>query len=135
GWVGGGFDRMIAVLSSVAASVATDPAVARGLGAGPDASRELFDLVERHARDASAGADEVAATIYDAGVARAWVGRPSDIRLDLPGGPAPFFVTPSSLGLRLVHVVPLSGPNNRRPNAVAVEYVLSPAPAAATITA
>jgi signal transduction histidine kinase len=130
------FDRMTRVLSRVADGMATDPVAARALGARPDAARGLFSLVDRRIAEAGAGADEVAATIYDTlGVARAWGGRPSDVRApDRLAGPSSFFVTPSPLGLRLVHVRPILDSQQHRVGSVAVEHVLSPTSAAATIT-
>jgi signal transduction histidine kinase len=129
------FDRMTRVLSRAADGMAADPVAARALGAGPDAARDLFDLVDRRIAEAGAGADEVAATIYDTqGVARAWGGRPSEVRArDRLAGPSAFFVTPSPLGLRLVHVTPILDSQQHRAGLVAVEHVLSPTSAAATI--
>ena len=129
------FDPTIAVLSRVAASIANDPAAARGLEAGPDAARDLFDLIDRRLPEARASAEEIAVTIYDApgGVARAWIGRPSDIAANRLSGPSAFFVTPSPLGLRLVHVLPIGGPDGRRLGSVAAEHGLSSAPASAAI--
>ena len=130
------FDRMTRVLSRAADGVAADPVAARSLGAGPDAARGLFDLVDLRIAEAGAGDDEVAATIYDThGVARAWGGRPSDVRApDRLAGPSAFFVTPSPLGLRLVHIRPILDSQQHRAGSVAVEHVLSPTSAAATIT-
>jgi signal transduction histidine kinase len=140
------FDRMTAILSRVAEGVAGDSVAARGLEGGPDAARDLFDLIDRQLTEAGTPADEIAVTIYDVGgcgpstpdrcVARAWAGRPSDVRV--PGrltGPSSFFVTQSPLGLRLVHVRPILAVNGSRVGAVAAEYVLSAAPVAATLTA
>jgi signal transduction histidine kinase len=128
------FDRMIGVLSRVAAAIANDPAAARGLAA-EDAERDLFELIDRRLPEAEAAAEPIAVTIYSAsgGTARAWVGRPSDIVADRLSGPSAFFVTPSPLGLRLVHVLPSAGPDGRRLGAVAVEHGLSPAPVSAAI--
>jgi signal transduction histidine kinase len=135
--VRGDFDRMTGVLSRVAAGVATDPTAARALNAGPDAARGLFDLVDRRVAETGSDGSEVAATIYDTQrVARAWGGRPSDIRApDRLDGPSAFFVTPSPSGLRLVHLLPIVDSQQHRVGSVAVERVLSPASAAATITA
>ena len=66
--------------------------------------------------------------IYDVrNVARAWVGRPSDIpaAADRSSGPTSFFVAPSPVGLRLVHVEPLLNADGGRMGAVAAEHVLS----------
>ena len=49
-------------------------------------------------------------------------------------GPSTLFVTPSPLGLRLVHVQPITSSEGSRLGAVATEHVLSPAPAATTLT-
>lgn len=118
------FDAMIGVLSRVAKNVAEDPAARSGLIAN-DGARALFDLLDRHL--AGIDDEQIAVTIYDAlGDARAWSGRPSDI---LVRGPQPYFVTPSALGWRLVHAVPIPGPDERRLGSVAVEHVLTPAPA------
>jgi signal transduction histidine kinase len=127
------FDAVTSRLAAVAASVSGDPRAAEALGAGPDAARVLFDLV----RDAAGGPDgDVPATIYDSpgNVARAWVGRPSDIPVDRAGGSSAFFVIQTPLGLRLVHVQPVARPDGSRVGAVAAEYPLSPAvPAAAMV--
>ena len=140
------FDRMTGVLSRVAGGIASDPVASRALEAGPDAARDLFALIDRRLSGAGTPADAVAVTVYDVRgcgpntpdrcVARAWAGRPSDVRV--PGrltGPAAFFVTQSPLGLRLVHVNPIVTAGGTRVGAVAAEYVLSAAPAAATVTA
>ncbi len=63
-----------------------------------------------HARASSPHPDDIAVTVYDAvrGEARAWSGRPSDIPPDRIVGPQDLFVTRTALGLRLVHVQPIS---------------------------
>ncbi len=130
------FDRMTAVLTEVATAIAEDPAASAGLANGADAARTLFDLVERHVAATGASSEVVAATIYGVdGVPDAWIGRPSDTYGERVGGPAAFFVTQSPLGLRLVHVLPIAAPDGRRVGAIAAEHVLSPAHAAAAITA
>ncbi len=127
------FARMTGVLSRVAADVADNPATARALGAGADAQRALFDVLDRRTAGAAVEPDQLAVTIYDVlGAARAWMGRPSDIPA---GAAADFFVTPSPLGLRLVHVAAVTSPDGTRVGTVAAEHVLSPAPAASRLTA
>ena len=132
------FDRTTNVLSRVAVGVAMDPEAARGLSPGSDAARDLFELLDRRLAEVDATPDTVAVTIYDrAGVALAWVGRPSDVGVAprLTGPPA-FFVTPfSPLGLRLVHVLPILEADQHRVGSVVAEHALSPASATATITA
>ena len=49
-------------------------------------------------------------------------------------GPSTLFVTPSPLGLRLVHLQPIAGSDGPRLGSVAREHVLAPAPAATTLT-
>ncbi len=124
------FNRMTAVLTQVAVAVATDPMAARALSGGPDAARELFELVDRRLSEAGTEPDAVALTVYDrAGEALAWVGRPSEVRVrERLSGPSAFFVVPSPLGLRLVHMLPILDADQRRVGTVAAEHVLSPAP-------
>jgi signal transduction histidine kinase len=136
------FARMTGALARVGSRIASDPAAAQALPAGRDAARALFDLVAA-ARAQEADADAISVTVYDgpSGMARAWAGRPSDIPADRVTGPdregraSSYFVTPSPLGLRLVYVAPIAGPDRRRLGAVAVEHVLSAAPAAAMFAA
>jgi signal transduction histidine kinase len=139
------FEGMTGVLTRIGDGIAQDPLAARALIDGQDGARDLFDLIDRRLSGARLPADDIAVTVYDVGgcgpstpdrcVARAWVGRPSDVRA--PGrltGPSSFFVTQSPLGLRLVHVQPILAANQARVGAVAAEYVLSATPAAATLT-
>ncbi len=135
--VRGDFERMATVLSGVAVGLAMDPDAARALSDGPDAARDLFLLLDRRLANVDDVPDSVAVTIYDrTGVALAWVGRPSDVGVParLPG-PSAFFVTPSPLGLRLVHILPIMTADQRRVGSIAAEHVLSPSPATATIAA
>ncbi len=131
------FDRMTAVLTRVALGVASDPAAARALSGGPEAARDLFELVDRRLSEAGTVPDTVAVTVYDrTGTALAWVGRPSDVRDEKRlAGPSAFFVAPSPLGLRLVHILPILSADQHRVGSVAAEHVLSPAPDTATIPA
>jgi signal transduction histidine kinase len=123
------FEEMVRSVADVSAGIAESPAAAPAVAAGRDGARSLFELVAA-ARRLSPRPDEIAATVYDAGlVARAWTGMPSDIPRERIAGPATLFVTPSPLGLRLVHVQPLIADGDRRVGTVATEHVLSPAPA------
>jgi signal transduction histidine kinase len=130
------FDRMTASLEGVASSLAGDPAVTTTLAAGPDSAAALFDAIARRVGEAPARADDVAVTIYDADHIRprAWIGRASDTFLDRVPGPEGSFVTPSPLGLRLVHLRPVVI-DGRRLGVIAAEHVLSASHAAAAITA
>jgi signal transduction histidine kinase len=136
----GEFDEMTTVLAQLGGAIATDAETvralqaARSLQAEPDAARALFEVLDRRLGDSKSRAD-VAVTIYDFpdGVARAWAGRPSDIPKDRIRTPRSWFVTQSPQGLRLVHVLPVSGGDDAPLGVVAAEHALSPAPAAATI--
>ncbi|MFL6279870.1 MAG: ATP-binding protein, partial [Vicinamibacterales bacterium] len=130
------FDRTTAALSRVAVGVATDPDAVRALAQGPEAARDLFELLDRRLSESDAAPDAIAVTIYDRnGVALAWVARPSDVGVSARlAGPSAFFVTRSPLGLRLVHVLPIIEADQRRLGSVVAEHALSPAPATATIT-
>ncbi len=127
------FDGMVRTISAVSARIASDPAAAESLAQGPDAARRLFDLVA-DARRTSTTPDDVAVTVYDGGAsARAWAGAPSDIPVERISGPSTLFITPSPLGLRLVHVQPIEAGADRRAGSVATEHVLSPAQVGTTI--
>ena len=126
------FDAMVRVITQASERVGANPSAVAGLNAGQDGARQLFD-VAREARRTSAAPDEIAISIYDQ-VARAWAGAPSDIPNDRIAGPSTLFVTPSPLGLRLVHVRPITTPEGARLGAVATEHVLSPAPVGTTLT-
>ena len=126
------FADMVQEISAISARVAGSSAAAAAVGAGRDDARVLFDLAADQRR-ASAAPDDIAVTLYDAGiVARAWAGAPSDIPEERIAGPSALFVTPSPLGLRLVHVQPILE-GERRVGTVATEHVLSPAPATLSI--
>ena len=131
--VRGQFAEMTAVLARVGSAIGADPGAATALQSGPDAAKALFDVVDRHSR---AVVDDlgIAVTVYEqpGSTAVAWAGRPSDIPGERTRGTRAWFVTPSPLGLRLVHVLPI-GPADRPIGVVAVEYPLSPAPAGASI--
>jgi signal transduction histidine kinase len=127
------FDRMAGVLTAVASRIANDSSAAQALAAGQEAVPTLFDLLAT-ARGDSPRPDDIAVTVYDAnGVARAWSGRPSEIEKNRTNGRQDLFVTRSALGLRLVHLHPIQGPDGGRTGAVAVEHVLSRATAGAAI--
>ena len=130
------FAAMTAELAATAAAIAADPATAAALAPNADGARALFDAIDRHVVRGARSSDDEAVTIYDAtGTARAWAGRAADTYDDSIATAAAFFVTPSPLGLRLVHVRPVLAGDERRLGAVAAEHVLSPAHAAAAITA
>ena len=118
------FGAMATSLETTASRLAAGPDIADGLSRS-----RLFEVTRR----SLAGDDpDVSVTIYDsAGSARAWAGRPSEIATDRILGARTFFVAPGPLGLRLVYVEPLAGPEtaagSRQGGAVVAERVLSPA--------
>nr|MBA3296708.1 HAMP domain-containing histidine kinase [Acidobacteriota bacterium] len=127
------FSGMTALLDGVASGIANDRAAAAAVLGGPDAAKALFDVVDTHSRAVVDDAD-IAVTVFETDGTRvsAWAGRPSDIPVERIRGPRAWFVTPSPLGLRLVHVRPI-GPEARPVGVVAVEHPLSPGAAGATI--
>ncbi|HJR58089.1 MAG TPA: HAMP domain-containing sensor histidine kinase [Vicinamibacterales bacterium] len=139
--VRGEFGEMTSLLAELGNAIATDPGTAQALQAArsqqaePDAARALFDVIDRRLGDAKTRSD-VAVTIYDFPdlVARAWAGRPSDIPDERIRSPRSWFVTPSSQGLRLVHVIPVTAGDDAPVGVVATEHALSPARAADTIS-
>ena len=126
------FDGMVRAVSDVSSRIAGDPRAASALGQGLDGARDLFEVV-LGVRRTSAAASDIAVTVYDsAALARAWAGAPSDIPHERITGAATLFITPSPLGLRLVHVQPVMLGSDRR-GSVATEHVLSRAQVATTI--
>ena len=131
--VSGEFTRVSASLARVAGEIATNTAAARALAAATDEARTLFDLLERE-KSAVDPTDDLAVALYNQhGEAKAWVGRASDIPVERIGGPPAFFLAQSPVGLRLVHVEPIIGPDSERVGTVAAEHVLSPGGPGTTI--
>jgi signal transduction histidine kinase len=127
------FAQMTAEVRSLARAAAADPDVASSMHEASDdepGEPHLFDAASRTQQRAP-DPSLVAVTIYDIrGTARAWAGRPSDLPSDKTRSAGIVFVAPSPLGLRLVCLEPIVGsaPERARLGAVAVEYVLTPAP-------
>jgi signal transduction histidine kinase len=123
-------------LASIAADLrrtvqrlAVQPALPGAVAEGVDGARTLFRLLEEPSVDRLA--EEHSVTIYSAEAqVLAWSGRPSSLPEGRLAGPAALFVAPGPLGLRLVHVEPVAGPDGRRVGAIAAERVLSPSDAA-----
>jgi signal transduction histidine kinase len=127
------FESMADALAEVATGIAGSSTAASGLAAGEEEVRTLFELLAS-VRSQSPHPDDIAVTVYDAqGVARAWSGRPSEIDSEHTVGHRDLFVMRSALGLRLVLVHPIVGPEARRLGAVAAEHVLARATAGAAI--
>jgi signal transduction histidine kinase len=120
------FEGMVRAISDVSARIAANPEAAAAFAPGSDV-RRLFELVAE-VRGTSASPDDIAVTVYDSGpFARAWSGASSDIPTDQISGPSTLLITPSPLGLRLVHVQPITTAADGRVGSVATEHVLSPA--------
>jgi signal transduction histidine kinase len=129
-------DGTTAAVRSFAASLAGRRDLIQRARSSPDAVRELFDTIAGALAARPLDASGVAVTVYDVrGTAVAWAGRPSDLPIERVGGPASVFVTPGSLGLRVVAIEPVFHPaateavNGSPPpriGAVAVERLLSP---------
>jgi len=133
------FTEMTALVSARARGIADDTAAIEAMATGAEndaAVRTLFDVTGRAQQGRSGDDPALAATIYDAsGNARAWAGRASDLSADRTTGPESLFVTPTPLGLRLVFLEPMAvrTPGRARLGAVAVEHVVTPAPAASVL--
>ena len=128
------FRAMVQAITGASETIARDPRTAAALTGGQDAARTLFDLAA-DTRRGSRRADEMAITVYDqAGVARAWAGAPSDLPVERISGSATLFVTPSPLGLRLVHLRAITDAAGTGLGAIASEHVLSRAPAATALS-
>ena len=128
------FAAMTTALDSVSRRIADDETTPAALAGGEDGARALFDVTAA-ARASAADAEEIAVTVYnEPGAAVAWAGRPSEIPRERVSGPRTLFVTRSPLGLRLVHVQPLTAPDGRRLGSVAAEHVIAPAPAGGALT-
>src|SRR5438067_2840900 len=133
-------DASAASLAATAARVAQERDAIRDAPRDTAAARRLFDVADVALPDEEAGHTGV--TIFDgAGVPIAWSGRVSEFPKDRLVGTS-LFVAPGAVGLRLVHVEPVTLPADRTPavrlGTVVVEQVLgSPraAPAAASDTA
>ena len=129
------FASMVASLEAVSRQIAEDGGTQAALASGEDGARTLFDVTSA-ARAAAPDADEIAVTVYnEPAAALAWAGRPSEIPRERVSGPRTLFVTRSPLGLRLVHVQPLTAADGRRLGSVAAEHVIAPAPAGGALTA
>ncbi len=124
--------QLDALTGSLRRTAATLTATAGPLLAPSDAdvTPQLFAIVETTQRTSP---DDLSITIYGPdGAAIAWSGRPSELPRDRIGGPAAFFVAPGPLGLRLVHIAPVtdtaaagSSEAPRRTGTLAIERVLS----------
>jgi signal transduction histidine kinase len=128
------FDRSAATLRRVAQAVAVRSSVVAGLQEPQETTvRLLFDHVAQVAR--AVDTPGFALTILDAnGDALAWSGPSSDIPVDRATGGAALFVARGPLGLRLIHVEPVTlpvslqaqgRPSQRRVGAIAAEQPLS----------
>jgi signal transduction histidine kinase len=127
------FDEMTRSLVEVATAIARNPSAPAALAAGTDGARPLFELLDEVNLHISRP-ESIAVTVYDdRGLAQAWSGRPSYIPTDRTSGDEDLFVLRSALGLRLVHVFPITAADGRRLGSVAAEHVLSRAVAGAAI--
>ena len=133
------FDEMSASLRATGASLAanddlTEP-LRQGVTGDQDAVRSLFEIVRAAVDDE--GPADLAVTVYGPNAtARAWSGRPSEIRRERILGDSALFVAPGPLGPRLIHLEPVVGDSGsataaglpQRYGSVATERALSPAP-------
>ena len=133
------FVEMTADVEGLSHAIVDDPQVSGAMASGPETdqgARILFDAAARARQRLPEDTLLLAITIYDAGgVPRAWAGRASDLPPERTKGSAPLFVTPSPLGLRLVYLQAIiaATPDRARLGSIAVEHVLTPAPAASIL--
>ena len=134
------FASITADVQELADAVARDPQVVQTMASGLETDeriRTLFDAVGNVRTRLSDDLPLAGITIYDTRhVARAWAGRASDLPGERPAA-RPVFVTPSPLGVRLVHLESITSPgaDRSRLGSVAVEHVLSPVRAGSLLTA
>ena len=124
------FANMTSDVERMAHDVAQDERVKEAMASGLETDagvRTLFDAAARARFRKPSDLSVVAVTIYNShGVARGWAGRASDLPAERPR-PAPLFVAPSPLGLRLVYLERITGRDRTVLGSVAVEHVLTPA--------
>ena len=116
-------DAMSRELRDVASGVADAEVLFAASEGDSRAARQLFDA----AAAALTGGDqgELAVTAYAAdGTPLAWAGRPSELPSDRLTGNEAWFLAPGALGLRLVHVTPVTDLGQRRIGTVAAERAI-----------
>ena len=107
------FDRMSRALRVMASGLADAPSVVAAAQGDVTAARRLFAATEA-ALAVTAGEPDGAVTVYAAdGRPLAWAGRPSELPAGRLGGDESWFFAPGALGLRLVHVTPVTDQTTR----------------------
>ena len=126
------FDGMARTLARMAREMANAATVVATAQGDLPASRRLFDAADAALRLANDEDADLAVTAYTAdGRPLAWAGRPSELPADRLQGPAAWFFARGALGLRLVHVMPVTDAAGARVGAVAAERALTAATTAA----
>jgi signal transduction histidine kinase len=117
------------LLEGAVARLAATPNLASLVAQGTLSAPRLFEALEEVPR--AGESVDLSVTIHGADrAALAWLGRPSTLPADRLAGPAALFVAPGPIGLRLVHVAPITagdGGAARRVGSIAAESLLSPA--------
>jgi signal transduction histidine kinase len=117
---------VVFALDGIAAAVAQQPAQFDAAAADPSAARALLDVANQALQGRPPGVFAVTAYRPSGAWPLAWAGAPSEIDVDIIGGPETFFVDPNVLGLRLVYIKPvLDLSTSHRVGIVAAERVLS----------
>jgi signal transduction histidine kinase len=122
------FARMAGALEQMARPLAGRPDLLLDAAAGNhEAARTLFNDASAIITQYADG--DLAITVYAPdGTPIAWSGRPSELPPDRLGGPQSLFVAPGPVGLRLVHLQPVTSATSaggRRIGGVATEELLS----------
>lgn len=118
------FEALASRLAVAVQEIASDQAALPAAIAGDtDAIRTLFDAIGRAERAATLR--EMALTVYaEDGRPLAWTGRAASLPAGRLTGPSALFLVPSSIGLRLVRIEPVSAPATPPGGVIVVETSL-----------
>ena len=121
--VRGSLDVMSRELQDLARGVADADALLAASQRDTAAARRLFDAAAAALTRGDEG--DLAVTAYTAdGTPLAWAGRPSELPSDRLAGNEAWFLAPGALGLRLVHVMPVTDQAQRRVGTIAAERAI-----------
>jgi signal transduction histidine kinase len=113
-------------LETIAASVALEPALFDTAAADLAGARPLLDRADRALQGRASGVFAVTAYRPSGALPLAWSGVPSEISVEMIGGPETFFVARGPLGLRLIYIKPVLDPvSSHRVGVIAAERVIS----------
>jgi signal transduction histidine kinase len=118
--------QVTAALETIAASVAREPSLFDPAAADPAGARPLLDRADQALQGRTAGVFAVTAYRPSGAMPLAWSGVPSEISVDVIGGPETFLAAQGPLGLRLIYIKPVLDPvSSHRVGVIAAERVIS----------